>query len=223
MTLRGFVRRLRAKYGILNRALGKREKIFERELIKEVRTGDIAWDVGAFVGKYTEKLSCAVGPEGRVFAFEPNPQNRERLQERLGSEKNVAVLPVALGDKCESANLLLSLGRSRVVSDSDRSDVSVVRMATGDAMVDHGEAAQPNLLKIDAEGFELKILEGLRRTLASAALRAVFIEVHFQLLAERYPAGNASAEIVRLLKSNGFRIRWVSPSHVAARRRGSSA
>src|SRR5690606_11168109 len=143
MTLRGFVRRLRAKYGILNRALGKREKIFERELIKEVRTGYIAWDVGAFVGKYTEKLSCAVGPEGRVFAFEPNPQNRERLQERLGSEKNVAVLPVALGDKCESANLLLSLGRSRVVSDSDRSDVSVVRMATGDAMVDHGEAAQP--------------------------------------------------------------------------------
>lgn len=223
MTLRGFVRRLRARYGILNRPLGKREKIFERELINETKTGDIAWDVGAFVGKYTEKLSCAVGPEGRVFAFEPNPQNRERLQERLGAEKNITILPVALGDKCESVNLLLSLGRSRVVSDSSRSDVSVVRMTTGDVMVDRGKAAQPNLIKIDAEGLELEILEGLHRTLASAALRAIFIEVHFQLLAERYPAGNASAEIVGLLKSHGFRIRWVSPSHVAARRGGGSA
>src|SRR5690606_26412395 len=142
MTLRGFVRRLRAKYGILNRALGKREKIFERELIKEVRTGDIAWDVGAFVGKYTEKLSCALGPDELDFTFEPIQQNRVRLQVWFGSEEYVAVLPVALGDKCESANLRLSLGRSRVVSDSDRSDVSVVRMATGDAMGDHGEAAQ---------------------------------------------------------------------------------
>jgi FkbM family methyltransferase len=223
MTLRGLVRRLRAKYGILNRSLGnKREKVFERELIKESKTGDIAWDIGAFVGAYTKKLSQAVGSEGRVFAFEPNPQSRERLQERLAAEKNVTILPVALGSRSESVNFLLSLGRSRVVSDSNRSDVAVVRMETGDAIVDLGEAAQPNLIKIDAEGLELEILRGLRRTLESPALRAVFIEVHFQLLADRYSTGNVPAEIVELLKSCGFRIRWVSPSHIAARRRRAS-
>ena len=223
MTLRGFVRRLRAKYGILNRSRGdRREKVFERELIKEARTGDITWDVGAFVGGYTKKLSQEVGSEGRVFAFEPNPQSRERLQERLAAEKNVTVLPIALGSRCESVNFLLSRGRSRVVSDSNRPDVAVVRMETGDAIVDLGEATQPNLIKIDAEGLELEILQGLLRTLESPALRAVFIEVHFQLLAERYPTDNVPAEIVELLKSCGFRIRWVSPSHIAAHRRRTS-
>lgn len=219
MTLRGLVRRLRAKYGILNRSGDKREKVFERELLKEAAIGDTAWDVGAFVGGYTKKLSQEVGSEGRVFAFEPNPQSRERLQERLAAEKNVTVLPIALGSRCESVNFLLSRGRSRVVSEANRPDVAVVRMETGDAIVDLGEVAQPNLIKIDAEGLELEILQGLRRTLGSPPLRAVFIEVHFQLLAERYPTANVPAEIVELLKSCGFRIHWVSPSHIAARRR----
>ena len=220
MNLRGLVRRLRADYGIVNKLFGnKREQVFEQELTKEAKFGDVAWDVGAFRGKYTKILSQAVGSEGRVFAFEPNPQSREGLRDRLAAEKNVTVLPVALGSRCESVNFLLSLGRSRVVSDSGHSDVAVVRMETGDAIVDRGEAAQPNLIKIDAEGLELDILQGLRRTLESPALRAVFIEVHFQLLADRYSTGNVPAEIVELLKSCGFRIRWVSASHIAARRR----
>jgi FkbM family methyltransferase len=196
----------------------RREQNFERELIKEAHPGDIAWDIGAFIGKYTKKFSQAVGPEGLVFAFEPNPQNREVLRKRLEAEKNVTVLPVALGSRCGSVNFLLSRGRSRVVSDSGHSDVAVVRMETGDAIVDLGEAARPNLIKIDAEGLELDILQGLSRTLDAPALRAVFIEVHFQLLAERYSTGNVPAEIVELLKSRGFQTRWVSPSHVAARR-----
>ncbi len=219
MTLRGIVRRLRAKYAPINKLFGnKREVIFERELVNEARSGDIFWDIGAFLGKYTKKLSQGVGPEGRVFAFEPNPQSREQLLEKLAAEKNVTVLPVALGRQRGSVNFLLSRGRSRVVGDSGHSDVAVVRMETGDAIVDVGEAAQPNLIKIDAEGLELDILQGLRRTLEPPALRAVFIEVHFQLLAERYPTDNVPAEIVELLKSYGFRIRWVSPSHIAARR-----
>jgi FkbM family methyltransferase len=223
MVLRELVRRAKIKYPIVKRIFGNKkgrwEGIFERELVGEANNGDVAWDVGAFSGEYTGKLSRAVGPEGRVFAFEPNPLNRERLQERLAAEGNVTVLPVALGNRCDSVNFLLSRGRSRVVSVSGRSDVVVVRMETGDAIVDLGEAAQPHLIKIDAEGLELDILQGLRRTLESPALRAVFTEVHFQLLAERYSTGNAPAEIVKLLKSCGFRIRWVSPSHIAARRR----
>jgi FkbM family methyltransferase len=219
MTLRGLVRRLRANYGILNNLFpNKREKLFEIDLISEAKSGDIAWDIGAFRGKYTKKLSQGVGSDGQVFAFEPNPQSREQLLEKLATEKNVTVLPVALGSRCESVNFLLSRGRSRVVSDSSCSDVAIVRMETGDAIVRLEEAASPNLIKIDAEGLELDILQGLRQTLESPALRAVFIEVHFQLLAERYPTENVPAEIVALLKSCGFRIRWVSPSHIAARR-----
>jgi len=219
MVLRGLARRMQIRYKTLNKVVGnKKEQKFERELLAEAKIGDIVWDVGAFFGWYTKKLSGAVGPAGQVFALEPNPLTRERLQERVVTEKNVIVLPIALGGTCGSVNFLLRRAKSRVVSGSSQSDVAVVRMATGDAMVGLGEAAQPCLIKIDAEGLELDILKGLSRTLASPVLRAVFIEVHFQLLAERHSAGNVPAEIVELLKSYGFRTRWVGPSHLVAHR-----
>ena len=104
------------------------------------------------------------------------------------------------------------------MTDPARSDLASVRMATGDAIVQLGEAARPDLIKIDAEGLEFDILKGLKKTLASPLLRAVFLEVHFRFLEERHSASNVPAEIVALLRSFGFRTRWVSPSHLMAHR-----
>ena len=91
-------------------------------------------------------------------------------------------------------------------------------METGDRVIELGEAGRPYLMKIDTEGLELEVLSGLDKTLASPLLRGVFIEMHFQLLAERYPGRNAAAEIVALLKSHGFRTSWADPSHLVALR-----
>ena len=85
-------------------------------------------------------------------------------------------------------------------------------------MIDLGQAVQPCLIKIDAEGLEFDAIKGLSRTLASTALRAIFLEVHFQLLEARHSAGNVPAEIVDLLNSYGFRTRWIGPSHLVAHR-----
>src|SRR5262245_57332464 len=141
MALRGLARRMHINYRTINTLLGnQKEHLFEKELLAGARVGDVVWDVGAFYGWYAEKLSAIVGPVGRVFAVEPNRVNRERLEERLADLANVTVLPVALGGSCDSVNLLLRRARSRVVTDPDQPDVDVVRMMTGDAMVDAGEA-----------------------------------------------------------------------------------
>src|SRR5437588_8634509 len=68
--------------------------IFERYL----HPGDVAWDVGAFIGYHTLLMSRRVG-QGLVLALEPDPRNAERLRQNLALNgvTNVEVLHAAGG------------------------------------------------------------------------------------------------------------------------------
>ena len=84
-------------------------------------------------------------------------------------------------------------------------------------MVSDARAAVPNVVKIDTEGFELDVLQGMGTVLAEPALRGVFVEVHFGLLADRGMA-DAPSTIEALLRAAGFETTWVDPSHIAGTR-----
>src|SRR6266496_1746810 len=60
---------------------------YERELVEfleaVLRPGMVAVDVGANIGCHTLVMAQAVGTQGRVFAFEPNPAMTERLRANL--------------------------------------------------------------------------------------------------------------------------------------------
>ena len=73
-----------------------------------LKPGDHFVDCGANIGYFTFAAVKAVGPAGRVDAFEPDPVNRARLEENLaanGSPANVHVHPVALSDHSGEATL----------------------------------------------------------------------------------------------------------------------
>jgi hypothetical protein len=73
-------------------------------------------------------------------------------------------------------------------------------------------------MKIDVEGFEDEVLEGMPRVLADPRLRAIFLEVHFKLLEQRGKA-EAPIHIERMLQSLGFNTRWFKDrSHLQALR-----
>jgi FkbM family methyltransferase len=205
------------RYLISKATWRKREEGLVGTLCSEVRSGDIVWDVGAYVGQFTKRLSDRVGPEGRVFSFEPNALSLVQLLEKTRDRPSVVVLPVALGGAAGSVNFLQRGALSRVASGAPPDTVSV-RMATGDDLVDLGEVEPPCVLKIDVEGLELEVLHGLDRALSSPRLRVIFLEIHFRLLEERYPDRNAPAEIVALLKARGYETRWLGASHLLARR-----
>ena len=60
--------------------------------------GDWAFDVGANVGDYTLSLAKLVGSNGRVFSFEPNPRNFNKLSHlvQMSRLEHVSVHPIAL-------------------------------------------------------------------------------------------------------------------------------
>ena len=58
-------------------------------------------------------------------------------------------------------------------------------LESGDRMVERDEICTPNIIKIDVEGHEREVIEGLRSTLGPPAVRSVFIELHFATLEEK--------------------------------------
>lgn len=197
------------------------EEKFDRAILQRIATGDIVWDVGANVGHFTRKFAERAGATGKVFAFEPSPSTFSILRSACAGLGNVEFMNVALadvdgvaqfhesGDAADPTNGLYKPGAAgRIV------DVPVQR---GDSLCRNRSGIVPTRIKIDVEGYEPEVLAGLAETLRLPAVRDVFVEVHFQVLASRN-LRDAPAFITRLLDERGFHVRWVDPSHLIASR-----
>ncbi len=174
-----------------------------RLLISRVQAGNVVYDIGSNVGQYTIPLAKAVGKCGQVISFEPELENFERLQEnvRLNSLGNVRVFRKALGDR-SGEGILYSHGsvsnlRQQHVDDSSQ---HVVEVVTGDAFQQTENSPQPQVIKIDVEGYEYAVLQGLRNTLAHPGCELVICEIHPMFL----PAEVRPEAILSFLQSLGF-------------------
>lgn len=147
---------------------------------REVRKAEIAVDIGAYLGIYSilaAKLGCP-----RVLALEPNSSNFVQLQKNLllnNLGDSVVSHRVALGAESKTVSMITPGGRPNSsgsqISDSPTGRElgsweieSVVDMITLDALLVN-ETARISVIKIDAEGYELFILQGASRTLSSHA------------------------------------------------------
>jgi FkbM family methyltransferase len=83
-----------------------------------VRPGEAAIDIGANFGMYSYHLSRAVGPTGRVFAFEPIPFTHQTLRKvvRLLGLQNVTVVPKGCSDKDGQISFEVPLAESGALS-----------------------------------------------------------------------------------------------------------
>jgi FkbM family methyltransferase len=181
------------------------EDAFSRSLLVEIRPADCVWDVGANVGYYSQRiapLAC------HVVAFEPVPETFSRLS-GLGLT-NATFVNAALGEV--SGVFPMSLANeasSLAVLDNNSVEVQVVR---GDDI----DLPQPNIVKIDVEGFEYEVISGMQTRLRAPECRSVFCELHFEVL-EKRGLRQTPAKIVERLRSLGFKkIRWLDASHISA-------
>lgn len=195
------------------------ETRYEQQLTACVQPGDVVWDVGANIGHYTQIFSRIVGPEGRVYAFEPSPANFSRLAVGCSKLSNVTMLPFGLGaadGELEFQQGSDGLGAtSRVMSRQPHGDV--VRICAGDGVVARKDASVPRVMKIDVEGYEWEVLSGVSQLLRESSLRFVGLEVHFGLL-EMRRLRHAPRLIEKTLESSGFHIQWVDSNHLVASR-----
>lgn len=171
------------------------------ELLRDeslIKLGDVVVDVGACYGGYTSFFSSILGGTGKIYCVELFPQNFQNLEMRFGHFKNIEFINAAIsdsigtesvyiGDSSEAHNII---GHS--TSHVPNVKVGEIKSTTLDEMLK--DEVEVGLIKIDVEGAELKVLNGMTNVIKRT--KAILIENH---LDEIWP------EIRKILiEDNGF-------------------
>ena len=170
----------------------------------QLRQGATFVDVGANVGFYAVMAARAVGPTGRVHAFEPNPENCRLIllsAERNGFD-NIEVHPVALGGSTGHALFHTHLGSNGglVTSGVDallQPTTTVAPLARLDDIIQD----RVDLIKIDVEGAEGLVVSGATKLL-DAHRPTVLTEFSLDML--RRVSGMEGADYLRLWTDRGY-------------------
>jgi FkbM family methyltransferase len=128
-----------------------------------VRSGDIAFDVGAHIGLHTVLLASLVGLAGRVVAVEPSCELRANLESTIRELGNTELHPVALSSRDTVDSILFTPADRSMASLVDWSGFRVNRLPCQERRLDSLELPRPDFVKCDVEGAELLVFEGGRR------------------------------------------------------------
>lgn len=154
-----------------------------------------------------------------MIAFECSPLNFKPLSAATQEVPNIVRVPVGLGRERDTLAFNQGaddLGATSRITDEGNGD-HWVDIKRGADLVGSGAAPTPTAIKIDVEGFELEVLQGLGQHLMATSLHTVGIEVHFTLLSER-DIPNAPQEIEAMLARSGFNVSWPDASRIIATR-----
>jgi len=162
---------------------GVYEPAVTRCIQKIAKPGWSVADVGANVGYFSVLCADLGGVNSRVVAFEPHPRLGDMLAHTasLNPRSKIAVEKAACGSKSATATLYVSpedrnSGLGSLRDDLHNTAGVEVRVVRLDAVCDsHG--MRPDLVKIDAEGFEREVLEGCGSLLTTRIPECFIIEV----------------------------------------------
>jgi FkbM family methyltransferase len=155
---------------------GTSEGPVQREIARLVHPGDVFYDIGANIGFFTLIAARLVGEAGCVCAFEPHPRNAAAVRDNAGLNgmAHVRVYEAAAGREARVEELLmtawdgggaLAASPARPAAPVERTAVRVVPL---DAFIRDERLPAPTFVKIDVEGVEEEVLEGMEETIARA-------------------------------------------------------
>lgn len=189
--------------------LGNYETELLSGLASLVKPGMVIYDIGANVGYMSLLFAKLVGPDGQVIAFEPVPENAERIAHNAvlnQYEKIIRVEKLAVIDTPRNLQFFVpaSGGTGKVAGAAGRSVAAYIREieVTGtslDNFIDEQGNPVPDLIKIDIEGGEVLAIPGMKNLLTHQR-PTVVMELH----------GPEAAEVAwRFLKAAGYHIRYL--------------
>jgi FkbM family methyltransferase len=144
------------------------------DLISEVQSDDVFWDVGAANGLYTCLIYITLGEN--VISFEPHPIRRGELKRNLQrNEISATIRTEALSDIEGEAEIGYSIDPDR------KTGTFRATLVRGDRLIKQEYVEPPTIIKIDVEGAELDVLRGLDKHIKTKSCRLIYIELHNEI------------------------------------------
>jgi FkbM family methyltransferase len=189
--------------------LGSYEFAKQRAFAAAARDARVVFDVGANVGLFSLVAAVAMRGRGQVVAFEPLGQNVSYIERhvRLNRLTNVQVVRRAVADA--SGRLSFRVAHNSAMGSLSSDGTLTVDVVTLDALTGGREYPDPDLIKIDAEGAEARVLAGAEATIRRAR-PVIFLATHGPDLHERCLAW---------LTARGYRFESLASDELVARPR----
>lgn len=184
---------------------GNHEAKLWTRIMAELKSGDVFADVGANVGLYTIAVAKRLGRSGRVIAFEPDPANFATLKKHIhlnGMADQVELSKIAVWETSGQVAFRIGMGAFSHVVTSLGDDVRMVECVCLDNIFSHKRL---DIMKIDVEGYEEKVLIGGSNILQhySHGPRAIFVETHPHLWAD---IKTSSDSLLNLLRTCSYEV-----------------
>ena len=165
-------------------------------------------DIGANIGYYTALFSQLAGDRGSVIAIEPDLESYKYLSKSINSfnYKNVLSFRIAASDIKQKLPLFISKenrGDNRLYSTNQKRKTIMVDCLTVDELLEENKIENLDLIKIDVQGYEPKVLKGMLNIVRSSK--------KLILLSEFWPegilqAGESPKEFLTMLRKMQFQL-----------------
>jgi FkbM family methyltransferase len=167
--------------------------------------GMVFVDVGAHIGYYTLLAARRVGASGKVYAFEPAPDNFRVLTRNIAQNDFTNALAEPLAVARRRGRALFTLSENDSATHSLAGDLhSGRRVEVGTISLDEYFSESPSridVVKLDAEGAEFEILEGMQQILARNPDLVLFTEIYPRAMEA---LGDSPEEFLTKLAGLGF-------------------
>ncbi len=173
------------------------ENVYDR--IISPKEGDVCLDVGAYVGMWSVRAAMMVGKTGRVLAAEPSPDNQRWLNDNV-ADLPVTVLPYLVSDHDGREKLYMSPATSCHSTVLKHGTAVDMECHCVDWIAWKHQLDAIDFIKIDAEGAEMKVLQGASRILRAGTKLAI---ASYHNLPDGVPEYNA---LMKFLTGIGYQV-----------------
>lgn len=171
-----------------------------------IHSGDQVLDIGANIGFHTLYFAQLVGNKGSVTAFEPVPHNYEVLKINIGLNgfTHINAHPIALSNKKEQISIDADVKSNNPGAYNlfKKDGNTLINCLVGDDVIGNQKV---DFIKIDVEGYESFVLDGLLETIKKNQPKIIFeYDKHYH-----QKTGRSEDYIFSLLASLGYRFKFI--------------
>lgn len=169
------------------------------------KSGMTVVDVGAFIGYYTLLAAKLVGNKGKVYAFEPDPSSYSLLKKNIdvnGLNKVVEPFRLAISNREGKDTIFLDKYSGSSLFNFPGSIENVIDVISLDKFFSQRGWPAADVVKIDAEGADKIVLEGMRELVRRNRSLKIILEFNPKWLET---TGTNGEELLGLLSGLGFK------------------